>query len=150
MSKVNFQRRKASVIPELRPLYKISKILLILNCCCIGKKSSLLKLHLFNWAMLDMKRLDMLNISAIQGDLIIGIWGIDPSLNMAIEFAISESLVEKLSNGAYKLSKKGEDFLCQSDSKALFEDEYPKLLQIGSKITEKMVNAAAKRWCNEV
>lgn len=150
MSKVNFQRRKASVIPELRPLYKISKILLILNCCCIGKKSSLLKLHLFNWAMLDMKRLDMLNISAIQGDLIIGIWGIDPSLNMAIEFSISESLVEKLSNGAYKLSKKGEYFLYQSDSKALFEDEYPKLLQIGNKITEKMVNAAAKRWCNEV
>lgn len=150
MSKVNFQRKKASVIPELRPLYKISKILLILSCCCIGKKSSLLKLHLFNWAILDMKRLEMLHLSSIQGSLIIGVWGIDPSLNMAIEFAIAESLIEKLPNGSYKLSKKGEDFLFESDSKLLFEYERPKLLQIGNKITEKMVNAAAKRWCNEV
>ncbi|WP_130632789.1 hypothetical protein [Aeromonas hydrophila] len=150
MSKVNFQRKKASVIPELRPLYKISKILLILNCCCIGKKSSLLKLHLFNWALLDMKRIDMLHLSSIQGSLIIGIWGIDPSLNMAIEFAVAESLIEKQLNGSYKLSKKGESFLFESDAKLLFEHEHPKLLQIGNKITEKMVNAAAKRWCNEI
>ncbi|MGL6378046.1 hypothetical protein [Aeromonas hydrophila] len=110
MSKVNFQRKKASVIPELRPLYKISKILLILNCCCIGKKSSLLKLHLFNWALLDMKRIDMLHLSSIQGSLIIGIWGIDPSLNMAIEFAVAESLIEKQLNGSYKLSKRERAF----------------------------------------
>ncbi|TOB14791.1 hypothetical protein CGK12_23765, partial [Vibrio parahaemolyticus] len=64
MSKLVFSRKKSAVIPELRPMYKIGKILLILKLCCSGGKASLLKLHLFNWAMLEEKRMKALQLSA--------------------------------------------------------------------------------------
>ncbi|WP_085299970.1 hypothetical protein [Cognaticolwellia mytili] len=150
MSKLRFSRKKAAVIPELRPMYKIGKLLLILKLCCSGGKASLLKLHLFNWAMLDPKRLQALQLSAKQKELLLGVWGIDPSLNMALSYATSEGLLTRTSNGAYQLTGKSERFILGTKLLELFDTETNELKTIAKKITETMVTQAAKRWVDEI
>lgn len=150
MSKLLFSRKKTAVLPELRPMYKVGKILLILKICCSGGKASLLKLHLFNWAMLEPQRLQILLSSAERKELLLGVWGIDPSLNMALNYAISEGLLCRLQNGNYKLTSKSESFISGSDLINLFDNEFNTLKKIDKKITEAMVTQAAKRWVDEV
>lgn len=150
MSKLRFTRKKTAVIPELRPMYKIGKLLLILKLCCSGGKASLLKLHLFNWAMLEPQRLQVLQVSAEKKELLLGVWGIDPSLNMALSYATSEGLLIRTPNGAYKLTLKAESFISGSGLLRLFDTEVAELNIIAKKITETMVTLAAKRWVDEV
>lgn len=150
MSKLLFSRKKTAVLPELRPMYKVGKILLILKICCSGGKASLLKLHLFNWAMLEPQRLQILLSSAERKELLLGVWGIDPSLNMALNYATSEGLLCRLQNGNYKLTSKSESFIFGSDLINLFDNEFNTLKKIDKKITEAMVTQAAKRWVDEV
>lgn len=148
MSYLRFNRKKASVLPEMRPMFKIAKILLILNKCCSGGKGSLLKLHLFNWAMLDDKRMKILQLSSERKEIILGVWGIDPSLNLALSFAISEGLIVKTKNGMFQLTSKADKFIRDSNLSIMFESK--ELSVIGKRITEKMVEDTAKRWVNEV
>ncbi|MDN3697036.1 hypothetical protein QWY97_06685 [Vibrio cortegadensis] len=150
MSKLLFNRKRSAVIPELRPMYKVGKLLLILKLCCSGGKASLLKLHLFNWAMLDPQRLKALQLSAEKKELLLGIWGIDPSLNMALSYATSEGLLARTNNGAYQLTAKSENFISGTKLVELFDPEAGELKLIAKKITEKMVTQAAKRWVDEV
>ncbi|MFS1466435.1 MULTISPECIES: hypothetical protein [Vibrio] len=150
MSKLSFSRKRTAVLPELRPMYKVGKILMILKLCCSGGKASLLKLHLFNWAMLEEKRMQALLLSSERKELVIGVWGIDPSLNMALAHAIAEGLLARQSNGAYKLTTKGEDFISGSKLLTLFEQETGELKVIAKRITEKMVTEASKRWADEI
>lgn len=131
-------------------MYKIAKILLILKLCSSGGKASLLKLHLFNWAMLDAKRLQALNLSAERKELMLSIWGIDPSLNMALSYALSEGLINKTANGMFQLTDIAEKFITESKLTQILEDETKDLVTIGKKITEKMIDSAARRWANEV
>ncbi|EGX6962647.1 hypothetical protein QNZ65_002574 [Vibrio parahaemolyticus] len=150
MSKLVFSRKKSAVIPELRPMYKIGKILLILKLCCSGGKASLLKLHLFNWAMLEEKRMKALQLSAEKKEMLIGVWGIDPSLNMALSYAVSEGLVARTSNGSYQLTEKAESFISGSGLLKLFDTDTVELKLIAKKITETMITKAAKRWADEI
>tara|TARA_R110002167_G_scaffold234711_1_gene439999 strand:- start:12296 stop:12745 length:450 start_codon:yes stop_codon:yes gene_type:complete len=149
MSKLHFDRKAMPVIPEHRPMYKICQILLILKLSSIGGKSSLIRLHLFNWALKDEKRKHVLMISADKKELSFGVWGIDPSLNMALNYANSEGLIG-LNNSGYKLSIKGSEFLLKFKIMELFEDDSKILTTIGKKITEKMVTDVAQRWKNEI
>ena len=150
MSKLIFHRKKSAVIPELRPMYKIGKLLFILKLCCSGGKASLLKLHLFNWAMLEPNRMKALQLSAEKKELLLGVWGIDPSLNMALGYATSEGLLERTKNGAYQLTAKSESFISKSQLLELFSCEDHELRTIAKKISETMVTQAAKRWANEI
>lgn len=151
MSRLDFQRKRSEVLPDLRPMYKISNILLVLKICCLGEKSSLLKLHLFNWALLDEDRLKALKISAEKKDLLTGVWGIDPSFNMALGYAVGEGLVAKINkNGSYKLTDKGNKFIDVGQLFSLFEERVADLKIISKKITEKMVSDTSNRWKNEI
>jgi hypothetical protein len=149
MSKLHFDRKAMPVIPEHRPMYKICQILLILKLSSIGSKSSLIRLHLFNWALKDEMRTRVLMTSAEKKELSFGVWGIDPSLNMALNYANAEGLIEQ-NNTGYTLSNKGIDFLSKFKVAELFEDDTKILTTIGKKITEKMVMDVAQRWKNEI
>ena len=150
MNRISFSRKKSAVIPELRPMYKIGKILLILKVCCISGRSSLLKLHLFNWAMLDSQRMQALLLSAERKEMLIGVWGIDPSLNMALNFATAEGLLARTSNGSFQLTPKADNFIEKSELLKLFDTDTTELKIIAKRITETMVTNAAKRWADEV
>lgn len=145
MSRITFKRKPMPIYAGFRPLFKICQILLILDLASRGKCSSLIRLHLFVWILKDEQRKEML-LNIVKEKLEIPIvWGIEPSVNFALQFAIAEGFIIK-SGVSYKLSPIGMHFLKNSNAYDLFSDETIFLKKIGSKITEKMVDTATNLW----
>lgn len=144
--KIKFIRRPAPVFVEHRPIYKIGQIILILYLSSRAYKSSLTRLHLFNWVLKEQRRKENLINSLKGGNLKISAWGFDPALTIAIRFAIAEKLLFEESTG-YKLSEKGIQFSKEimSDS-SLFTQEKEFLVSIKKGLTEAMVESVAKSW----
>ena len=82
--RITFSKKPISIPPEYRPSYTIGLIVLILKICCQSSKSSLLKLHLINWALKSdenrnsLKKFVLSNYTESSKT-----WGIEPSLNRA-------------------------------------------------------------------
>ncbi|EHU4529457.1 hypothetical protein K1N90_000520 [Salmonella enterica] len=145
MSRITFKRKPMPIYAGFRPLFKICQILLILDLASRAKSSSLIRLHLFVWILKDDQRKEML-LNIVKEKLEIPIvWGIEPSVNFALQFAIAEGFIIK-SGVSYKLSPVGMHFLKNSNAYDLFSDETIFLNKIGSKITEKMVDTATNLW----
>ncbi|PRI21068.1 hypothetical protein [Pectobacterium versatile] len=145
MSRVIFKRKPMPIYAGFRPLFKIGQILLVLDLASRGKCSSLIRLHLFAWVLKDEQRKEML-LNAVEKKIEIpSVWGIDPSVNFALQFAIAEGLIIK-SGTSFKLAPKGMCFINNSNSYDLFYDETIFLKKIGLKITEKMIDAATNLW----
>jgi len=141
-----FVRRPSPVLVEHRPLYKITQLLLVLQVCSRGGKSTLTRLHLFNWALKRTGRIQKLVDAAKAKVLHMTAWGFDPALAIAIRFAVAEDLVQPTSTG-YQMSDKGRAFIAEvlKDPSA-FANERALLTQIGKDITEAMVDNVAKEW----
>lgn len=143
---LRFVRRPSPVLVEHRPLYKITQLLLVLQMSSRGGKSTLPRLHLFNWALKRTDRIQKLVDAAKAKALNMTAWGFDPALAIAIRFAVAEDLVEVSSTG-YQLTEKGRTFITEvlKDTSA-FASERKLLTQIGKDITEGMVEKVAKGW----
>ena len=143
---LRFVRRPSPVLVEHRPLYKITQLLLVLQMSSRGGKSTLPRLHLFNWALKSTDRIQKLVDAANAKVLNMTAWGFDPALAIAIRFAVAEGLVEAISTG-YQLTEKGRAFIAEvlKDAK-VFPPERKLLTQIGKDITEGMVEKVAKGW----
>ena len=144
--RLRFVRRPSPVLVEHRPLYKITQLLLVLQMASRGGKSTLPRLHLFNWALKSTDRIQKLVDAAKAKMLHMTAWGFDPALAIAIRFAVAENLVESTSTG-YQLADKGQTFIAEvlKDAEA-FAPERKLLTQIGKDITEGMVEKVAKGW----
>lgn len=144
--RLRFVRRPSPVLVEHRPLYKITQLLLVLQMSSRGGKSTLPRLHLFNWALKSTDRIQKLVDAAKAKVLNMTAWGFDPALAIAIRFAVAENLVEASSTG-YQLTEKGRAYIAEvlKDTDA-FAPERKLLMQIGKDITEGMVEKVAKGW----
>lgn len=144
--RLRFVRRPSPVLVEHRPLYKITQLLLVLQMSSRGGKSTLPRLHLFNWALKSTDRIQNLVEAAKAKMLNMTAWGFDPALAIAIRFAVAENLIEATSTG-YLLTEKGRAFIAEvlKDTDA-FTLERKLLTQIGKDITEGMVEKVAKGW----
>lgn len=149
IKKLSFTQRPIPIPADYRPMYKISLLVLILRLCCRSETSNLLKLHLFSWALssdLNSTRLMDHVTSNFQSDF--SVWGIEPALNRALQFAIAENICEVVNGKNYKLTEKGFRFyeMLKAD-KELFDKEKAFLNFIGkSKITDARINAMSKQW----
>jgi hypothetical protein len=144
--RLKFERKPSPVLAEHRPLYKISQVLLILRFASRGGKSSLARLHLFNWAMKRPDRLQRLVEAAESKALRVTAWGFDPALAIALRYSIAEGLVRTVSTG-YQITDTGEvlaDAVLKSAD--IFVSEKPLLKAIGKDITEGMIEDVAKGW----
>ena len=141
-----FERRPAPVLVEHRPLYKICQLLLVLRVSSRGGKSTLPRLHLFNWALKRTERIQKLVEAAKAKTLRIAAWGFDPAVAIAIRFAVAEDLIKTTSTG-YQITGKGQSFIDKvvEDETAFFQ-EWAHLKEIGKEITENMVESVAKGW----
>lgn len=145
-SNLRFNRRPSSVLPEHRPLYKIAQLILVLHISSRSNKSSLARLHLFNWAFKTKDRRDRLSQSARSKSLNVTAWGFDPALAIALRYALAEGLVRTAQKG-YEITDTGEIF-----ARSIMEDpdvlkvEKEMLEAVGKSITETMVEAVAKGW----
>ncbi|GHA09861.1 hypothetical protein [Oceanisphaera arctica] len=145
MSKLTFHRKPMPLMVEHRPIYKITQLLLVLYLSSRGKKSSLIRLHLFSWVLKDEIRKKMLLESANQNQILFGVWGVDPAVNISLQYAEAEGLISK-SGLSYKLTQDGAKYVSEIDSEMAFKDDYFFLQSIGSKITEGMVENIIKEW----
>ncbi len=144
--RLRFELRPAPVLVEHRPVYKISQLLLVLHISSRGGKSTLPRLHLFNWAVKRTDRIQKLVDAAKAKVLQITAWGFDPALAIAIRFAVAEDLVQSTSTG-YQLSEKGRNFIVEVlKDPDVFASERILLTEIGKDITEAMVDKVAKGW----
>jgi len=130
-------------------MYKVSQILLILYFNGYAGKASLLKLHLFSWALKSYENLNILKdfvTSNYQKKL--QFFGIESTLNRALNLAYAEKLVD-FDKGNYKLLDKGRKFVEQiNEDESLFVYEKQVLKLIGKKIPEKIINGLINQWKN--
>ncbi|MFJ1474642.1 hypothetical protein ACILE9_10320 [Capnocytophaga cynodegmi] len=146
---LTFADRPISLYPSYRPMYKISLVLMILYYNGYGGKCSLLKMHLFSWALKSDKNLNALKefvTSNFKKD--IKFFGIELTLNRALNLAHAQKLIG-VKGGNYFLLDKGQEFInAIIEDKELFVYEKQILSFIGKKITEKIMNELINRWNN--
>lgn len=146
---ISFTEREMPLYVNYRPMYKVSQILLILYFNGYAGKASLLKLHMFSWALKSYDNLNTLKdfvTSNYKNKL--EFFGIESTLNRALNLAYAEKLVD-FEKGNYKLLEKGRKFVEQiNDDETLFVDEKQVLKLIGKKIPEKIINGLINQWKN--
>lgn len=150
IKKLSFTKRPIPIPPDYRPMYKIALIVLILKLCSRSNKSSLLKLHLFSWALTSKKHASMLKSfidNNFHGEF--SVWGIEPALNRALQLATAEKICELADGKNYILtSEKGIQFFNMlMNDKELLVDEKTFLNSIGKNtITDSRINTMTKQW----
>lgn len=146
---ISFTEREMPLYVNYRPMYKVSQILLILYFNGYAGKASLLKLHMFSWALKSYENLNILKdfvTSNYQKKL--QFFGIESTLNRALNLAYAEKLID-FDKGNYKLLDKGRKFVEQiNKDESLFIDEKQVLKLIGKKIPEKIINGLINQWKN--
>lgn len=145
MNKLTFHRKPMPLMAEHRPIYKITQLLLVLYLSSRGMKSSLIRLHLFSWVLKDDRRKKMMLESANQNKILFGVWGVDPAVNISLQYAEAEGLISK-SGLSYKLTQDGVEYVANIDGEMAFKDDYFFLQSIGSEITEGMVENIIREW----
>lgn len=141
-----FKRRAAELPPDLRPDWRIATILLLLKRCCRGGKSSLLRLHVLNWAIRS-KHGQAAALAFVDGNLAADavLVRYEPALNRALAFATAEGLVQHV-GGRIVLGEKGKTLAAQIDGEqGLMEREKVFVKTLGLRLTEDAVNRLAAR-----
>lgn len=93
--------------------------------------------------------MNQLVLSAEKKELTFDIWGMDPTVNFALNHSIANGLIVKIPAG-YKITSKGEDFLDIYKIKNEFSSLSTFINSVKKKITQKMVDNVALRWKSEV
>jgi hypothetical protein len=136
-----FSERPAPVLPRHRMAWGISLVVLILQLCSRGRKASLQKLHVLNWAVRNEQNRrtfrKFLDNTADPGAVLVRY---EPSLNRAVDFAAGEKLVEILDSGNIQLTPQGAAFagelLTQED---VLKVEISFFRELHLQVTEAMV-----------
>ncbi|WP_432329331.1 hypothetical protein ACRQ5D_14620 [Mucilaginibacter sp. P25] len=150
IKKLSFTKRPIPIPADYRPMYKIAIIVLILKLCCRSDKASLLKLHLFSWALASKKHTALL-ADYISKNFVgeFSVWGIEPALNRALQLATAEKICDIVDGKNYQLSaEKGLQFfnMIMSDNEILV-DEKAFLKSLGKNtITDSRINTMTKQW----
>lgn len=147
--RVHFNKRPIPLPADYRPMYKIALIVLILKYACRSETSNLLKLHLISWSLVSEKNTEQLRRfieSNYKSDL--SVWGIEPTLNRALQLAIAEKICEVIEGKKYKLTKKGNRFFEQINADSeLLDKEKAFLVFIGKNtITDSRITAMTQKW----
>jgi hypothetical protein len=151
LDRITFTKKPISIPPEYRPSYTIGLVVLILKLCCQSSKSSLLKLHLINWALKSDE-----NKNAIKKFILSNYtessktWGIEPSLNRALNYSVHEGICT-LNDGKYQLAEKGEVFYLKiMEDVEYLNEEIDFLKFLGKhKITDNRIESIYRKWKNQ-
>ncbi|MAD42367.1 MAG: hypothetical protein CL623_08255 [Arcobacter sp.] len=136
--KIIFSQKQISIPTDLRPMYKISLILMMLKANGYSKKLSYLQLQYLNWLVKHDEEVKDINFS--QDELPFDSIRIDPFLNTAIEYCIGEKLIEISKSGKFELTAKAEVFINKIVKEKVLRDEYKLLKSIGSRrITDNKI-----------
>lgn len=105
-----FEKRRQNIPADLRSIWRISALCLILEHCR-GKKASVQKLQILNWAIRNKdsqeSMIRFLKGESSSDDVIIRY---DPAFPMALNALVGDSLCNLLTGDKIALSEKGKDF----------------------------------------
>lgn len=139
----SFTRRPRPIPPDLRPDWRVSVLLLILHYSH-GRKASIKKLNLINWAIRSSKNRDVLLNQLISEKTSSGIIiRIEPGLSRAIDFAKGHGLIEieYAKKTRVKLTSEGEAKAKKIDDlKDCFTKERNFLVKIKPYVKEKDID----------
>lgn len=136
--RIIFSQKKISIPTDLRPMYKISLILMMLKINGYSKKLSYLQIQYLNWVIKHKEKIEKLNLS--NDELPFDNIRLDPFIDIAIEYSIGENLIKLTKQGKLELSVKAEAFINKIIKEKLLKDEYTILKDIGSrKITDEKI-----------
>jgi len=108
IKEIRFNRKRIPIPPEMRPMYKISQIILILKLSSTKQTASLLKLQLFNWGLQNEARCNRLLKLKETNDF--PIIRFDPFLNRALNYGVGMGILSfKQNTGKFSLTEKGEE-----------------------------------------
>ncbi|MCY8918567.1 hypothetical protein MOE20_19500 [Bacillus atrophaeus] len=144
IKKVRFKRRRVPISPELRPAYRISRIILILNYSCHNKKSSLLKLQLFNWGLQNENRYEVL--LKLREKNKFPIIRFDPFLNKALCYGVAANLFDYNRNtGKFSLTTFGEEMAEKVIQEDVLNNEKEILKKINKKLSDDYIKKLFQR-----
>lgn len=145
MAFLEFNVRPSSVLPDHRPLFKITQLLLVLLLASRGRKSSLVRLQLFNWVLKDDARREKLIRAAKSQEIDFPAWGLDPTVQTAMSLAAADGLIDATAK-AVVLTDKGSSFCQRALDEQLYDDDAAFLRGLKTSITEKMVDSIVEKW----
>ncbi|AKC64629.1 MULTISPECIES: hypothetical protein [Bacillus] len=138
IEEINFNRKKIPISPELRPIYRISQIILVMELSSTMKTASLLKLQLFNWGLQNEERYERLFKLKETKDF--PIIRFDPFLNRALNYGVAMQVFSfNVKTGKFSLTEKGE-LLAQKILKGdVFSKEKVFLKTIKKSLSDKYI-----------
>ncbi|TCI51973.1 hypothetical protein EVJ24_12650 [Exiguobacterium sp. SH1S21] len=108
IKEIKFKRKRIPISPEMRPMYRISQVILILYLSSTKQTASLLKLQLFNWSLQNEGRYTRLLKLRESKDF--PIIRFDPFLNRALNYGVAlEVFSFSDKTGKFSLTIKGEE-----------------------------------------
>lgn len=123
INKISFNHRAEPVPANLRPIFRISIILLVLKINCKNQSASLLKIQFFNWVLKSESLQKFIKVKGSYNSIFsIDIIHLDPMVNLSLKYAIAEGLITTTDNLKYKLTDKGNEFIkkiIESDDRIL-------------------------------
>lgn len=134
----SFTLRPIQVAGDLRPIWRLASICLILRNCW-GNSSTLRQLHVLNWAIRDVENRAVFLAALGDAPPVLPIVRIEPSLNRAVDFALAENLITRASN-RITLAERGLAFAKRIEGEPeVFIEEKVFFERIGKKVTTTLI-----------
>ena len=140
---LSFKNKKIPISADMRPLYRITRLMLVLKFSSRSSTSSLMKLYLFDWAFQDTNR--YVQIEYMLQHKRFPVIKFDPFVIRALNYGIALELISLHPNTQkMKLTNKGEEWLLQVIELALFKEEIKFLKIVGKSITESKISELSR------
>lgn len=145
---VRFRRRPIPLTADQRAVWRMAALLVLLRCAGRGatSRSSLRRLHVLSWGSRSeatharlMEQLT--NANALAGAFV----GVDPALNLAIDFAAGEGLVTREAHGRVSLTPDGKTCADEVIGAGLLAAEVDRAVQLKGVATESNINKLLRR-----
>ena len=140
---------KAVAVPyNYRISYKVSLICLIINLCCMRGGCSSAKIHMITVALSDKTVQEDIE-RLVEGRYLMSSIPLrfDPSVNRALNYALSDELILRQANGNFKLTNKGKvlvEKIKADDTLLVVEKIYLSTLKY--RLTEEIIATVSKDW----
>lgn len=137
-----FGERPESIPGDMRPVWRVGLILLMLRISSRSNKSSIGRLHLLSWAIRSRGNqrvlMDVIERRLNPDSVIVRI---EPSLNRAADYAHGERLIQKVRGNRLELTMLGIQRVDGLIDSLAYAEEKRFLSELGKKLTEKIVDA---------
>jgi hypothetical protein len=133
-----FIRRPIAIAPDFRKDWKIALLLLILETCSRGGKSSLKRLHVLNWAVRTIRhQSEFEEARDIDSPLFAFKVRFEPAFSRAIEFAEAQRLIEWVDGDRVQITNSGRTFVhAVLNNREILQEEIAFLERVGKSVTE--------------